>query len=34
MQLGRDGRVYMRVGPDAIHLGGHSVTGFEGTVRL
>jgi PhzF family phenazine biosynthesis protein len=34
MNMGRDGRVYMRVGADSIHLGGHSVTGFEGTIRL
>ena len=34
MNMGRDGRVYMRTTPDAIYLGGNSITGFEGTVRL
>ncbi len=34
MQMGRDGRVYMRVEADAIHLGGNAVTCVEGTIRL
>jgi PhzF family phenazine biosynthesis protein len=34
MNMGRDGRVYMRTAPDAIHLGGNSVTGFEGKLAL
>jgi PhzF family phenazine biosynthesis protein len=34
MQLGRDGRVHMRVGAEAIELGGRAVTCIEGTVRI
>ncbi len=34
MQLGRDGRVYMRVDADAIQLGGNAVTCVEGTIRI
>jgi PhzF family phenazine biosynthesis protein len=34
MQLGRDGRVSMRVTEDAIHLGGRAVTCVEGTLNL
>jgi predicted PhzF superfamily epimerase YddE/YHI9 len=33
MQLGRDGRVSMRVSTDAIELGGRAVTCVEGTLR-
>jgi PhzF family phenazine biosynthesis protein len=33
MQLGRDGRVYMRVSAEAIELGGRAVTCVEGTLR-
>jgi len=33
MQLGRDGRVFMRVGADEIWLGGEAVTCVEGTLR-
>jgi PhzF family phenazine biosynthesis protein len=32
MQLGRDGRVFMRVTADAIELGGRAVTCVEGTL--
>ncbi len=32
MQLGRDGRVHMRVSADAIELGGRAVTSIEGTI--
>jgi PhzF family phenazine biosynthesis protein len=35
MQMGRDGRVYMRLDADgATHLGGSSVTCVDGTLRL
>ena len=34
MQMGRDGRVHMRVDADAIHLGGNAVTCVEGTIKL
>jgi PhzF family phenazine biosynthesis protein len=34
MQMGRDGRVHMRVEADAIHLGGNAVTCVEGTIRI
>jgi predicted PhzF superfamily epimerase YddE/YHI9 len=30
MQLGRDGRVFVRVQPDAIQIGGRAVTCVEG----
>jgi PhzF family phenazine biosynthesis protein len=33
MQLGRDGRVSMRVSADAIELGGRAVTCVEGTLK-
>lgn len=33
MQMGRDGRVSVRVESDAIHIGGHAVTCVEGTLR-
>ena len=33
MQVGRDGRVFIRAEPDGIRLGGHSVTCVKGTVR-
>jgi PhzF family phenazine biosynthesis protein len=33
MQVGRDGRVFIRAGSDGIRLGGHAVTCVEGTVR-
>jgi PhzF family phenazine biosynthesis protein len=34
MQLGRDGRVSIRVEKGAIHLGGSAVTCIEGTLRV
>jgi PhzF family phenazine biosynthesis protein len=34
MQLGRDGRVSMRVEREKIFLGGHAVTCVEGSLRL
>jgi PhzF family phenazine biosynthesis protein len=34
MQLGRDGRVSVRVDDDGIRIGGNSVTCVEGTLRL
>ena len=34
MQLGRDGRVSVRVESDAIHIGGHAVTCVEGTISV
>jgi PhzF family phenazine biosynthesis protein len=34
MQLGRDGRVFMRLDSDGIRLGGHTVTCVDGSVRL
>ena len=33
MQMGRDGRVSVRVEADSIRIGGHSVTCVEGTLR-
>jgi PhzF family phenazine biosynthesis protein len=33
-QCGRDGRVFIRVDPDGIRLGGHAVTGVDGTIIL
>lgn len=33
MQLGRDGRVSVRLDADAIHVGGRAVTCVEGTLR-
>jgi PhzF family phenazine biosynthesis protein len=33
MQMGRDGRVSVRVGADGIEIGGPSVTCVEGTIR-
>jgi PhzF family phenazine biosynthesis protein len=33
MQMGRNGRVSVRVESDAIHIGGHAVTCVEGTLR-
>jgi PhzF family phenazine biosynthesis protein len=32
MQMGRDGRVSVRVKPEAIEIGGHAVTCVEGTI--
>src|SRR5687768_10721221 len=32
MQMGRDGRVWIRIGKDAVELGGHAVTGVDGTI--
>ena len=32
MQMGRDGRVHMKVTSDAIELGGRAVTCVEGTI--
>ncbi|HSA90648.1 MAG TPA: PhzF family phenazine biosynthesis protein [Burkholderiales bacterium] len=34
MQLGRDGRVSVRIHPDYIEIGGHAVTCVEGTLNL
>jgi PhzF family phenazine biosynthesis protein len=34
MQVGRDGRVQVRVRPDAIEIGGEAVTCVDGTIRL
>lgn len=34
MQLGRDGRVSVRIGKDAVEIGGHAVTCVEGTLNL
>jgi PhzF family phenazine biosynthesis protein len=34
MQLGRDGRVSVRVGSKQIEIGGHAVTCVEGTLRI
>jgi PhzF family phenazine biosynthesis protein len=33
MQLGRDGRVSVRIEPDAICIGGHAVTYVDGTLQ-
>jgi PhzF family phenazine biosynthesis protein len=33
MQLGRDGRVSVRIEPDAICIGGHAVTCVDGTLQ-
>lgn len=33
-QCGRDGRVYMRVEPDAIYLGGNAVTTVDGEIGV
>jgi PhzF family phenazine biosynthesis protein len=32
MQMGREGQVTMRVGPDSIQLGGHAVTTVDGEI--
>jgi len=32
MQMGRDGRVFVRVGPQGVYLGGHAVTCVDGTL--
>jgi PhzF family phenazine biosynthesis protein len=34
MQMGRDGRVSVRMEGEAIHIGGHAVTCVEGELRL
>jgi PhzF family phenazine biosynthesis protein len=34
MQVGRDGRIFIRVEPDGIRLGGHAVTCVEGSLRV
>jgi len=34
MQLGRDGRVWVRMKRDSVELGGHAVTCVEGTLNL
>jgi len=34
MQVGRDGRVQVRVSPDAIEIGGEAVTCVDGTLRI
>jgi PhzF family phenazine biosynthesis protein len=33
-QLGRDGRIFVRVGADGIRIGGHAVTCVEGSLRV
>jgi PhzF family phenazine biosynthesis protein len=33
MQLGRDGRVSVRIGADAVEIGGHAVTCVDGTLN-
>lgn len=33
-EIGRDGRIYARIMPDGIHIGGNCVTCIEGTVTL
>jgi PhzF family phenazine biosynthesis protein len=32
MQMGRDGRVFVRLRPDGVQLGGHAVTCVDGTI--
>jgi PhzF family phenazine biosynthesis protein len=32
MQLGRDGKVFVRLRPDGVYLGGHAVTCVDGTI--
>jgi len=32
MQMGRDGRVTVRVRPEGVYLGGHAVTCVDGTI--
>jgi PhzF family phenazine biosynthesis protein len=34
MQMGRDGRVWVRMKKDAVELGGHAVTCVEGALKL
>jgi predicted PhzF superfamily epimerase YddE/YHI9 len=34
MQVGRDGKVEVRVSADAIRIGGDAVTCVDGTLRL
>jgi predicted PhzF superfamily epimerase YddE/YHI9 len=34
MQMGRDGRVSVRVKDNSIEIGGHAVTCVEGTLKL
>ena len=34
MQMGRDGRIHMKVSADAIELGGRAVTCVEGSLRV
>jgi predicted PhzF superfamily epimerase YddE/YHI9 len=34
MQLGRDGRVSVRVDPDGVRIGGPSVTCIDGSLSL
>lgn len=34
MQLGRDGRVSVRIADDALHIGGDAVTCIDGTLRI
>ena len=34
MQLGRDGRVKVRIQDDAIRIGGHAVTCIDGTISV
>ena len=31
-QLGRDGRIHVRIEADGIRIGGHAVTCIEGTI--
>ena len=32
MQIGRDGKVFVRVRPQGVYLGGHAVTGVDGAI--
>jgi PhzF family phenazine biosynthesis protein len=32
-QVGRDGRIFVRIDEDGFRIGGHAVTCVEGTVR-
>jgi len=34
MQMGRDGRVHMKVSSGAIELGGRAVTSVEGSLKV
>jgi predicted PhzF superfamily epimerase YddE/YHI9 len=34
MQLGRDGRVHVRIDEDGVRVGGRAVTCIEGTLKI